>query len=137
MAASSQGTVVTFDGTALAEVTSVSATKTKEAAAANDNRLDVSHLGIANGGSRLYLSAPLIDVPASSSADGTSGDVTVEMFGAAPAAGSTGALSVAGGGRTFSATCVQVTSSGLTLSVGEAAKSSVTFTIVSADQCPD
>lgn len=135
MAASSQGTTVTFDGGLLAEVTSVSATKTKEAAAANDNRLDVSHMGIANGGSRLYLAAPLVDVAASATADGTSGDVTVEMFGAAPAAGETGSLAIAGGGRTFSAACVQVTSSGLTLAVGEAAKSSVTFTIVSADQC--
>lgn len=135
MAQSSQGATVTFDGSALTEVTSVTATKNKEAAAANDNRLDVSHLGIANGGDRLYLDAPLKDVAASATGDGTTGDVSVEMFGTPPSAGATGALSISGGGLSFSATCVQVTSSAVTLAVGEAAKSSVTFTIVADDEC--
>jgi hypothetical protein len=135
MASQSQGTTVTFDGSALAEVISVSATKTSEAAAANnDNRLDVSHLGLAVGADRVYLDAPLVDVPVGDTGDGA-GDVSVEMYGSPPAAGATGSMSVSGGGMSFSASCVKVTSSGISLSVGEAARASVTFTIVPATEC--
>ncbi len=134
MASQSQGTTVSFDGNNLAEVISVSANKTSEVAGNNDNRLDVSHLGLAVGSDRVYLDAPLVDVPIGDT-DGGAGDVSVEMYGSPPAAGATGALSVAGGGMTFSAGCVKVTSSGISLSVGEAARASVTFTIAPADEC--
>lgn len=132
MASSSQGTTVTFDGDTLTEVISVSAQKTKDAA--GDNRLDVSHLGLSNGADRVYIDAPLKDVPVGS-ADGLGGDCTVEMYGTPPTAGSTGSLSVSGGGMSFSATCVQVTSSGINLSTGEASRASVTFTIVADSEC--
>lgn len=134
MAGHSQGTTVTFNGGQLSEVISVSANKTSDAAAAaNDGRIDVSHLGLAVGSDRLYLSAPLVDVAAGGGTDGLGGDVSVEMYGSPPAAGAVGALSVGGGGMSVSFDCVAVTSSGISLAVGEAAKASVTFTVKALD----
>ena len=129
MAGQSQGSTVTFDGTALTEVISVSANKTKDIAGAADGRIDVSHLGLAVGADRVYLDAPLVEVAAGGGTDGLGGDVSVEMFGTPPTAGAVGALSVSGGGMSASFDCVAVTSSGISLAVGEAAKASVTFTV--------
>jgi hypothetical protein len=134
MASSSQGSTVTFKGTALQEVTNVAVSRTKDSAGKTDNRIDISHLGIPTGGKKLYMSAVLEEV-AVSTEDGLGGDVTVEMLTAGPEAGSKGALSVSGGGQNVTLSCVEVTSSGFTLATGEAAKASVTFTIVSDDVC--
>lgn len=133
MASHSQGATVTFSGGALSEVISVSANKTKDVAAANDGRLDVSHLGLAVGADRLYLSAPLVEVAAGGGTDGLGGDVSVEMYGSPPTAGAVGTLSVSGGGMSVSFDCVAVTSSGISLAVGEAAKASVTFSVKALD----
>jgi hypothetical protein len=135
MANTSQGSAVTFKATPLAEVVNVSVNQSKEAAASGDNRVDISHIGLAAGANRHYMAALLVDVPTGAASSGIGGDITVEMLTNGPSAGSTGALTVKGGGYDLTLTCVQVTSSGFTLATAEVARTSVTFTIQPDDVC--
>ena len=76
--------------------------------------LDTSHLGIASGGSRTYISPALID-----------NEITVDYLGTTLVAiGSSGNLSF--GGTTYTATC---SASSLTYATGELIKGNATFKV--------
>ena len=102
----SQGNNFTFQGTTYT-VTNVSVTY-------GGDLLETSHLGLASGANRTYITPALVD-----------NEVTVDYLGSTLVSiGSSGALAF--GGTTYTATC---SASSLTYAVGELVKGNATFKV--------
>lgn len=115
------GTTFSFAGT---NYTVTNITYTINANDNNNDRIDVSHLGLASGASVLTIARPLIG-----SATGETGKtVSIEYIGTAPIAqNATGSLAITGGlTLTVAATCQ---SSSVTLAVNDVIKGSAEFQV--------